>query len=100
MEVPAAMTQGTHDTSPPPGPPHDTRTETHSEPAPGAGGADGGAAHDTAGHADAGHAEHGHGGDTLGPIDVWAWGAGALGILIAAAMVACFAIATSPVPVA
>ena len=32
--------------------------------------------------ADHGHDDHGHGdGDVLGPVDVLAWGAGALGIL-------------------
>ncbi len=85
------MSQQDHDTTPPAGPPHDTRTETHSEPAPGAGGADGGA------HASAGHDEHGHDDEPLGPVDVWAWGAGALGILVAAVMVLCFAMATAPV---
>lgn len=72
----------------PPGPPHDTQTETHSEPRDHA---DGG--HDAAG----GHDEHGHDTEALGPVNWAAWGAGALGLLVAAAMVLVFAIATSPV---
>ncbi len=90
------MSQQDHETTPPAGPPHDTRTETHSEPAPGAGGADG-SGHGV-GHADtAGHDEHGHDEEPLGPVDVWPWGAGALGILVAAVMVLCFAMATAPI---
>ena len=49
---------------------------------------------------DHGHHEHdGHGADasTLGPIDLAAWGAGALGVAIAIAMAACFALATNAI---
>jgi hypothetical protein len=61
----------------PPGPPHDTQTETHSEPAD--------------------HDEHGHADEAIGPVNWPAWGAGALGLLVAVVMVVVFAIATQPV---
>ena len=89
------MTDAEHP-APPSGPPHDTRTETHSEPRHAAGDAHGGAVHDAIDH---GHDEHGHAEEPLGPIDVWAWGAGALGIAVAAIMVVVFAIATGAIPV-
>ncbi|MEX1171196.1 MAG: hypothetical protein WEG56_01165 [Chloroflexota bacterium] len=41
--------------------------------------------------------DHGHGSDALGPIDVWAWGAGALGILLGLIVALSFALATAPV---
>jgi hypothetical protein len=49
---------------------------------------------------DSGHDDHGHVEEPLGPIDVWAWGAGALGILLGLATVACFVLATGIVTVA
>ena len=53
--------------------------------------------HDVADHGeDAEHDDHAHAdGDRLGPIDVMAWGAGALGVLLGVAVAVCFAIATS-----
>jgi len=49
-------------------------------------------------HDDAhGHDDHGHADEALGPIDVAAWGAGILGVGIAAVMAICFAMATSGV---
>jgi hypothetical protein len=68
------MTHADQHATPPAEPPHDTATETHSEPD-----------------------EHEHDGEELGPIDVWAWGAGALGLLVAVVMAACFVLATSVV---
>jgi len=38
--------------------------------------------------------EHGHRVESLGPIDVAAWGAGVLGVLIGLAMTICFVLAT------
>ena len=93
------MTDAEHP-APPSGPPHDTRTETHSEPGHAAGDAHDGAVHDAPDHgSDRGHDDHGHAEEPLGPIDVWAWGAGALGIAVAAIMVVVFAIATGAIPV-
>ena len=43
---------------------------------------------------DHGHDDHAHGEEPLGPIDVAAWGAGALGILLGAVVAFCFAMAT------
>jgi hypothetical protein len=43
---------------------------------------------------DHGHDDHAHGEEPLGPIDVAAWGAGAVGILLGAAVAFCFAMAT------
>lgn len=55
--------------------------------------------HDGPDHADAAAQhetdDHGHTEDPLGPIDVKAWGAGALGVVIGLAVVACFVQATS-----
>ncbi len=93
------MTDADHD-APPAGPPHDTRTETHSEPRHAAGDGHDGPIHDTTDHgSDHGHDDHGHDAEALGPIDVFAWGAGALGIGIALVMIVCFAIATGAIPV-
>jgi hypothetical protein len=44
---------------------------------------------------DHGHDDHAHEGETLGPIDGAAWGAGLLGVVIAAAVAFCFALATA-----
>lgn len=47
---------------------------------------------------DHGHDDHGHGGgESLGPVDVTAWGAGVLGVLSGLAVAFCFALATSGV---
>jgi hypothetical protein len=43
---------------------------------------------------DGGHDDHGHATERLGPIDVAAWGAGALGIVIGLVVVLCFALST------
>ena len=46
-------------------------------------------------HGDAhGHADEAHEAEALGAVDVAAWGAGALGVLIGVAMAVCFALAT------
>ena len=44
---------------------------------------------------DHGHDDHAHGEEPLGPVDVAAWGAAALGVVIGLAIAACFAVATS-----
>jgi hypothetical protein len=43
---------------------------------------------------DHGHDDHAHGGDALGPIDVRAWGAGALGIALGLVTIAVLATTT------
>jgi hypothetical protein len=43
-----------------------------------------------------GHDDHGHDEEPLGPIDAWAWGAGALGILAGLAVALAFFVATRP----
>lgn len=49
-------------------------------------------AHDDADH---GHEDHGHeGGQALGPVDVTAWGAGALGVLLGLVVALGFVLAT------
>jgi hypothetical protein len=46
---------------------------------------------------DHGHDDHAHDDtDPLGPIDIYAWGAGALGVLLGLAVAWAFALATSP----
>jgi hypothetical protein len=58
-----------------------------------------GAAADQANDAhDADHADdvHGHGEDSLGPINVAAWGAGLFGAIVGLVIAACFVVATSP----
>jgi hypothetical protein len=51
--------------------------------------------HDLDDHGDDhGHDDHAHGADVLGPIDVRAWGAGILGVILALVTAACFALAT------
>ena len=42
-----------------------------------------------------GHEDHGHTEEPLGPIDVAAWGAGLLGLVIGVVIAACFVLATS-----
>ena len=67
--------------------------DAHDDDAPGHAGAV--AHHLTDDHGDDhGHDDHAHGEEALGPIDVTAWGAGALGIVIGVVMAACFALAT------
>ena len=67
----------------PSGPPHDTETETHSEP------------HGAADHgSDHGHDDHGHAEEALGPIDVGKWSGGVGGLLVALFVAACFGFST------
>jgi len=67
--------------------------ETGHEPDPtGPEGQDG---HDDDGHGDADHVDHGHGGDELGPVDVQAWGALALGVAAGLLIVLCLVLTTS-----
>ena len=47
------------------------------------------------GHGDADHDDHGHGGDELGPVDVQAWGALALGVAAGLLIVLCLVLTTS-----
>lgn len=80
-----------------------TRThDAHDDDAPGHPGAV--AHHATDDHGD----EHGHGdhspderahgaGEALGPIDVFAWGAGALGVVLGLVVAVCFILATGPI---
>lgn len=42
-----------------------------------------------------GHDDHAHGEEALGPIDVAAWGAAVLGLVIGLAVTVCFVLATS-----
>jgi hypothetical protein len=71
--------------------PHrDTATETHHEPHGSA--SPHGAADDVPGHEPAG-GDDAHG-EVLGPIDVRAWAAGALGIVLGLVVVACMWAAT------
>jgi len=50
---------------------------------------------------DHGHDAHGDGdGEALGPVDVTAWGAGALGVLLGLIVAFCFVLATSGVAAA
>ena len=67
----------------PPGPAHDTETETHSEP------------HGAADHgSDHGHDDHAHADEPLGPLDLPRWAAGVGGVLIGLLIAACFAFST------
>lgn len=45
---------------------------------------------------DHGHDDHAHEEEPLGPIDLAAWGAGALGVLVGAMIAICFYLATTP----
>lgn len=49
---------------------------------------------------DHGHDDHAHGSDALGPIDVAAWGAGALGVVLGLVVTVAFVLATAPVATA
>ena len=44
-----------------------------------------------------GHDDHAHAEEALGPVDVAAWGAGVIGVLVGIAIALCFALATAPV---
>jgi hypothetical protein len=44
---------------------------------------------------DHGHDDHAHVDAPRGPIDIWAWGAGALGVVLGIAVTACFVLATA-----
>ena len=72
----------------------ETMSEPHDEDAPGHAGAV--AHHDAGDHGDDhGHDDHGHAEEALGPIDVRAWAAGAVGVAMGIAMTACFVLATA-----
>jgi hypothetical protein len=67
--------------------------DAHGSDAPGHAGAV--AHHQTDDHGDDhGHDDHAHAEEPLGPIDVAAWGAGAVGVLVGIVTAACFALAT------
>ena len=71
-------------------------SETHATDVPGHGGSTGIDHHDPSDHGNEhGHDDHAHGAEALGPLDIWAWGAGVLGLGIAVAIAVCFALATS-----
>ena len=71
-----------------------TEMTTHDSDVPGHAGAV--AHHDPDDHGgDHGHDDHGHAQEALGPIDVRAWGAGILGVLLGLAVAATFALATA-----
>lgn len=74
-----------------------TTPARHDNDAPGLGGAV--AHHAPDDHGDVhGHDDHAHdGGEALGPVDVTAWGAGAIGVLLGLAVAFCFVLATSGV---
>jgi hypothetical protein len=61
---------------------HEGRTDAHP------------AVNHAADHDEHGRDEHGHGGETLGPVDVAAWGAGALGVVLGLVVAVCFVLAT------
>jgi hypothetical protein len=70
--------------------------EQHAADAPGH--PDAVAHHGTDDHGDEhGHDDHAHGDEPLGPIDVPAWGAGVLGVLLGLGVTLAFVLATSPV---
>jgi hypothetical protein len=73
-----------------------SHADPHADDAPGHDGAV--AHHATDDHGDDhGHDDHAHSDEeTLGPVDVAAWGAGVLGVVIAIVMAFCFALATAP----
>lgn len=76
-------------------------TQTSHEPSPAELDAHASPAHASDPHAATGHGggdhedEHGHGGETLGPIDVRAWGALLLGIAAGLLVVLCLVITTT-----
>jgi hypothetical protein len=68
-------------------------TDPHDADAPGHEGAL--AHHATDDHGDDhGHDDHVHGDDALRPVDVRAWGAGALGVVLGIVVTVCFVLAT------
>jgi len=72
-------------------------TSTHDSDQPGHEGAVAHHADDDHGE-DHGHDDHAHDDtDPLGPIDIYAWGAGALGVVLGLAVVVAFVRATAPV---
>ena len=71
-------------------------TDRHQDDAPGHAGAV--AHHATDDHGDDhGHDDHAHGEEALGPIDVPAWGAGLVGVLLGLAVVVAFVLATGTI---
>lgn len=74
-----------------------TTPAQHDDDAPGHPGAV--AHHATDDHGgDHGHDDHAHGdGEALGPVDVFAWGAGALGVVLGLVVAFCFVLATGGV---
>jgi hypothetical protein len=48
---------------------------------------------------DGGHDDHGHASEPLGPIDIYAWSAGAVGILLGLAVALAFALSVGRVQV-
>jgi hypothetical protein len=69
-------------------------TDGHDANAPGHPGAVAHHATDDHGQTD-GHDDHAHAEEALGPIDVWAWGAGLLGVGLGLIMTAGFILATA-----
>jgi hypothetical protein len=68
----------------------------HADDAPGHEGAV--AHHATDDHGDDdGHDDHAHADEPLGPIDVAAWGAGVVGVLLGLAVAVAFMLATNPI---
>lgn len=68
--------------------------DRHDEDAPGHVGAVAHHAPDDHGD-DHGHDDHAHAEEALGPIDVRAWGAGILGVVLGLAVAVCFVAATA-----
>jgi hypothetical protein len=69
-------------------------TDLHATDVPGHEGAL--AHHSTDDHGDDhGHDDHAHAEEPLGPIDIRAWGAALLGVVLGAAVAWCFALTTS-----
>ncbi len=74
----------------------ETMSDPHATDTPGHNASAGADHHASTDHGDDhGHDDHGHAVEALGPVDVAAWGAGILGIGIAAVIAAAFAMATS-----
>jgi hypothetical protein len=73
-------------------------TDPHAIDEPGH--ADAVAHHEVTDHGDDhGHDDHAHADEPLGPIDVRAWGAGILGVVLALVIAACFGVATGAIAV-